>query len=636
MSTPYKLLFFLVCTGLLNNVDASNASLTQQRKNFRAAEKLIKRKNSDEFFKQLSGLKDYPLYPYLYYQWLARNLNQDKKIVQFINDQHNNRYASLLRNKWLLHLGKKKHWTLFLKHYKPTTNVELQCYLYRAKFQHGQQSDALIASKLLWTSDKSQPSACDPLFKKLKQSKYFTAEMVWQRFYSVMKNRNIRLAKFLLKDMSKSDRKIAETWLKVDHNPRLIKDNKIMARAKQQKGLMFAHGIDRLASKNLKFAIKWWDQKNNHYKIDSNTRNRIEQRLAMSLAYRRDKDAYQRLSQLKKPDISAQEWRVRTALRIEDWPKVEASIDAMNKVSQEKERWQYWLARALEKNGHPDVAAFKFKNLAKTRSYYGYLSADKLQSDYELEDDPVKVTDAVYQRFKQQTDYQVVAELDALKKHSEARRQWWYAFYKLDKKKKPIAAKYAQELGWTQTAIFTLARAKYWDDIGIRFPIEYSKQVNSNARLRKLDPAIIYALIRRESAFNANARSHVGATGLMQIMPKTGKGIARQLKQRWQGKKQLLQPATNIKFGSYYYKKLLNQFNGHYALAAAGYNAGPHRVKKWRPKNKSMDADIWIETITFKETREYVAAVLTYALIYQKKLNQNQFKLSDLLTPVKP
>ncbi|MCK5477846.1 MAG: transglycosylase SLT domain-containing protein, partial [Methylococcales bacterium] len=221
-------------------------------------------------------------------------------------------------------------------------------------------------------------------------------------------------------------------------------------------------------------------------------------------------------------------------------------------------------------------------------------------------------------------------------KRMEAKRQWWYAVTKLDKKDILIAAKYAQQLDWTQTAIFTIAKAKYWDDVSLRFPLAYQDQVQKNADKQQLNPAVIFGLIRRESAFNQDAQSPVGARGLMQIMPKTGRQIAKELKEKWRNKNNLFNPSTNVKYGAYYYKQLLNQFNGHYALAAAAYNAGPHRVKRWLPVENALAADIWVETIPFKETRAYVSAVLTYALIYQKQLKKNILTMKDFMRDVLP
>ena len=624
-------LFFLLP---MSTVVASNFSLQQQRKEFLAAEKLIKKNQEKLFFNQLEQLKDYPLYPYLKYQWLKNRLNQKVKIKNFLREHSDTRYAGRLNYSWLLYLARNKEWQEFIKHYNASKNTKLQCYYYRAKYNTGAKKEALSGAKRLWVVGKSQPDECDPIFNALQNSSYFTRDMLWQRFAATLDNKKVSLAKYVKKFMNKRDQVIAQTWLNVHAKPGLVKDTKLLNRKIPQSGLIFAHGIDRMARTNLAKAIQLWDSRYQHFKIDSATKQRIEKRLAMALAYRRDKGAYARLSKLDKVDEATKEWRVRTALREQNWQHVEQSISALNKETKEKDKWRYWLARALENTDKPKVADFIYTKLSHERSFYGYLSADKLDRQYELSDHPIQVTPIVFDRFKQKDDFRVVSELINVDKLKEAKRQWWYSVKKLKKKEILLAAKLAQQLGWKQVAIFTIAKAKYWDDVSLRFPMDFEDHVQKNAELQKLNPAVVFALIRRESAFNEKARSPVGARGLMQIMPATGKQIARELKQKWRGVKNLLTPATNVKYGSYYYKKLLNQFGGHYALAAAGYNAGPHRVKRWLPNHENMAADIWIETIPFKETRAYVSAVLTYALIYQKQLGKKLLTMKDLTKDV--
>jgi soluble lytic murein transglycosylase len=133
-----------------------------------------------------------------------------------------------------------------------------------------------------------------------------------------------------------------------------------------------------------------------------------------------------------------------------------------------------------------------------------------------------------------------------------------------------------------------------------------------------------------------NAHSAVGARGLMQIMPKTGQQIAHELNEQWLSDMNLFNADTNLRYGTYYFKKLLNRFNGHFALAIAAYNAGPGNVAKWLPIDKTVPADIWMETIPFKETRKYVSSVLSYTMIYQQRLQSGALKIKELLWDVIP
>ncbi len=618
----------------LNTAEAG-LSLPEQRKLFLQAETAVL-KNQDTVYQQsVKQLEAYPLLPYLQYQWLKNHLHETQAIQQFLKKQVDTRYAILLREKWLLYLGQKQQWNLFLAHYEPTRDTVLQCLLHTANYHSGETHTALKAAQILWAVGHSQPKECNFLFDKLIASRYLTREVVWSRYKAALESRNLKIAQYVIRFMNKTDRAAAEYGLKLANNPNLILGKAFAEKRLAEKGFFFAYGVGRLISSQLNQAMTIWDSSKAHYKIDPELENELENRFALNLAVNRDEKAYERLSRLKQPTLASQEWRVRSALRAQNWSEVDQAIAAMDKEEQKKEQWRYWQARALEQINREKPAHFIYKRLAGDRSFYSYLAADRLNADYSLAHKSVEVTEAQMQTFKKLPAIQLFSELLAVNKKLEARRQWWFTVKHLNRDQKLIAAKYINGLGWIQEAIFTLAKAEYWDDVDLRFPVLYEKQVRKNAKLRELSPAIILGLIRQESVFNEQARSGVGAAGLMQIMPKTGRQIAQELKEKWRSHNGLYNPETNVRYGVYYYKKLLDQFDQHYALAAAAYNAGPGRVKHWLPDNP-LAADIWVETIPFKETRHYVTAVLTYALIYQKKLKKQFFTIKDLMKDILP
>ena len=636
MKTTKIIVFFLIFVLPVQVLGATNLSLQKQREKFFLAEKWLSTGEDSLFLKQAESLKNYPLYPYLKYQWLVDNLGQTNRVKAFLRDYKQTRYANLLSYKWQFYLAKNSQWAALVKNYRATSNTKLQCYYYWAKYKTGLKKEALQGAKNLWVVGESQPKECDAIFKVLKNSSYFSEVLTWQRFRASLAKGNVRFAKYLKRSMSKKAQYKAKLWLKIHSNPFLVENTQILKKQHVQAGLIFAHGIKRLARKDISKAVSIWDARKKEFKLDKEKAYKIERRLAMALALNRDKTAYNRLNQLEYLDEDAKEWRVRSALRTLNWAGVEKSISKLSQESQDTGRWKYWLARALEKEGRTKHANLIFSQLSENRSYYGYLSANKLNKHYQLVNHPVQVTKKALNEFKKKTDFLVVKELVEVNKLDEAKRQWWYSVKKLSKEDILIAAKYAQKLKWKQESIFTIAKAKYWDDVSLRFPMAYQVQVRKNAKLQKLNPAIIYGLIRRESAFNENAQSPVGARGLMQIMPRTGRQIAKQLRDKWKTKNSLFNPETNLKYGAFYYKQLLDQFNGHYALAAAAYNAGPHRVKRWLPEDNELAADIWVETIPFKETRGYVSAVLTYALIYQKQLKNSGLTMNDFMHDVLP
>jgi soluble lytic murein transglycosylase len=618
----------------------TDEEIAHLRQLFLQAENALEKKDDAAYFLLAEQLKDYPLYPYLQYQWLKKNLDKERQVKHFLETQSTSRYAGKLKYRWLRHLGKKKQWPLILQNQITTSDATLNCYYHRAQFNTGNKRAALYGARDLWAVGRSQPRVCDPLFSELRKSDLFTQELRWQRFDAALKNNKVSLASYVGNLMPKEHHATTKLWLNLHRNPSRYIPQLLSQSKKEpqnaQMALMFRHGIDRLASKDVATAIEIWDANKKDFDIEKSSADKLEKRLAMKLAFERDTGAYERFSQLEGHDNNSRTWRVRVALSEQNWQNVHDAIQALSEEEQQEEKWQYWLARADLETGKIDKAEALLSELSKNRSFYGYLAADKMNSLYQLSHRPVDVTLEEIDQLKNQKEFRVAFELMVLDKKNEAKLQWWHASKNLNKQEILVAAKLAQQWQWDEIAIFTIAKAKYWDDIEVRFPLSYTDKIHENSAQHNLNPAIVYGLIRRESAFNEKATSPTGARGLMQIMPRTGRDIARGLKERWRGKNSLYNPVTNIKYGSYYYQKLLTQFDGHYALALAAYNAGPHRVKRWLPEDKTLPADIWIETIPYRETRDYVSTVLAYTLIYQQRTQTNELSMNDFTRDVEP
>ena len=614
----------------------SDEQIARLRQLFLQAEVAIENKDAAGYFLLADQLQDYPLYPYLQYQWLKNHLDQERQVRYFLEQHSTSRYAGPLKNKWLYHLAKNGDWQTFLQNYSTTSDASLNCYYRRAQLRTGDKQAALNGAKELWAVGYSQPKACDPLFAELKKSSHFNRELFWQRFDAALRNNKTRLARYVKKLMPAADQKIAGLWLQLHHNPERYLPELLNRSWTAQAPLMFNHAINRLASSDINQAIELWDKNKHRYpNISKQQAAKLEKRLAFKLAYENDSGAYERLGQLTDSDNSSKTRRIRVALYEQNWSRVLAAIETLSPASQQLEKWQYWLARAYYETGKPLQAEEILSELSVKRDFYGYLAADRLNRLYQLSDNPTVVTSEELTEIKNRRDFLVAFEFMVLDRERDAKLQWWHALRQLDKKDYPAAAKLAQQWQWDEIAIFTIAKVKQWDDIEMRFPMSYAEKIHENAELQNLNPVILFGLIRRESAFNKDARSPSGAQGLMQIMPQTARQIAKDLDERYPGSKGLYDPVKNLQYGSYYYQKLLNQFDGHYAIALAAYNAGPNRVKKWMP-DETIPADIWIETIPFRETRDYVTSVLVYALIYQQRIQSNELTMNELTREVQP
>lgn len=620
---------------LLGNGFVYATDLATQRLDFLHTEHLLAANKTAEFLEHLEKLQDYPLYPYLKAQWLKSNLDQSTQVQLFLARYRDTRYANQVRSAWLTELAKQQRWADIITNYRETDGIDNQCLFNQARLLTGEKEPALLAAKALWSAGTDLPPECDVLVEAFKRSAHFSTALVWVRFDTAMQKNHVSLAQYLKHTLSTEDQAVADFWLQLHNKPELVQSDRFITMPAHHQGALFAYAIQRMAHKEPLSATALWDARADNIHIESDRQQQIDRILALALANNKLPGAYERMMHVTPADEEIQEWRVRAALLDKNWTQVASAVTSLGMLEQGKSKWQYWLARAKEALGDKDAALTIYKQLAAKADYYGFLSADVADLDYRFDDHPVLVDPQLKAKLLARDDLKIVQELKYHQREHEAQKQWWYMVKQLNKQQISVAAKIAEEWQWRQIAIFTLAKADVWDDMNLRFPIFYEQSIVDNATEQAVDPAVIFGLIRQESAFDQEAASPVGARGLMQIMPATGLQIARELKEPWTSARVLYDPTVNIKYGAFYYGKLLQQFNGHFALAAAAYNAGPHRVKSWMPA-VGMAADIWVETIPFKETRRYVSFVLSYALIYQQRLQRNGLKMRHLMQEIRP
>ena len=280
-------------------------------------------------------------------------------------------------------------------------------------------------------------------------------------------------------------------------------------------------------------------------------------------------------------------------------------------------RWQYWQARAelsSQDIGGRESARVSFERLASERDYYGHLAALWLGIPGSLADQSTTIAPEKLLDLAAAPTAQRIYELRALGETLEARREWFQLIKPFSNTELRIAAALASQWHWHDMAIATLAQAQAWDEVLERFPRPYAERFTEAARTQGVPVTLAMAVARRESGFWTEARSPVGAQGLMQLMPRTAQSVAKSIDLDSPTDLVLTQADTNIKLGTAYLGQLLQRFNDNRVLALAAYNAGPSRAKKWYTNPQPIDA--FIEGIPFAETRAYVKAVLLYAAIY--------------------
>jgi soluble lytic murein transglycosylase len=614
-----------------------HGSPTQQsHKEFLQAEAALRAGRFDEFNRLLKRLDHSPLYAYLRYQELSKTL-PDQAVAAYLDRYDGSFYAMRLRKQYVARLAGSKQWRKFVEYYRESDSVGLQCNYYRALYYTGRTSEALRGAKTLWLAGESRPDECDDLFDLLRRSPLFTSDLAWQRFALALEKGHEGLAKYLLRFLAKDDRAIADRALAVHRDPGII--NACGGRSiGRRDGWIFAHGIERMADKDFARAVSVWDRLSARYSMDAETRHRVKRRLAVLAALRRDPTAYSRFVELdpKFTDQDSRFWRIRAALTTKNWDRVRESIDRLPTTEKVQISWKYWLARAYQAQEKTDQARNLFLEIAKERDYYGFLAADRMGVDYRISDRPAGLDAAELARLEATPQVRLIRELLWLGRDTEARRNWWYMLDRLSQREKSLAAKIAQNWGLRKEAVLTAAKAEYWDDLSLRFPVLFTQPIIENARTNNLSPTMIFSLVRQESIFDENAVSPAGAVGLMQIMPATGRRIATEIRDSWRSHQKLFDPATNVRYGTHYLKSLLDTFDHNFALAAAAYNAGPGRVQRWLPAGGPLESDIWVETIPYRETRNYVRYVLGYTVIYQERLGSGRTRLRDHMPTVAP
>ena len=628
----------VLCHLLFAPVTSSGAPVERQREMFLQAEQAIKEGRTSLADELMAGLADYPLLPYLSYQKTLRGLDDTVSVVNFLDRFKQTRQAIALRQRWLERLAARGEWSQYVTHYRETENPNLQCNYYLALANLGRKSESWAGAEKLWPSGSSLPESCEKLFALWQASPQFTVGDAWKRFALAMQQGNLALAGDLQRLLPPSMLAQAELWQQVHANPRLVLSCSTLNPHEPASGSIFAHGIDRLTTSEPMLALTAWLLHKNRYAIDGQEAARIDRRTALALAGQRLGQAGAYLLEL--PNENADEqirgWRVRAALAQEDWPGVLAAIEMLRPQEKTQAQWLYWKARALSQFGATQAANEAYQAAAKERDFYGFNAADRIGVGYALTSTPATIGEAELQSLAANPAFSAIAELLALRREKEARSEWFHAIQSLPPGSLVAAAKLAQRWGLDNLAINTAAKASYWDDLALRFPLGQNALVLKTAQPLGADPAMIYALVRRESAFDPNAGSPVGAVGLMQLMPATGALVASRLNEILPSANALVEPERNLRYGISYFKELLERFGNQFALAATAYNAGPNRAERWLPADHAQSADVWIETLPVSETRQYVAAVLAYAIIYQNRLGLAGRHISEWLPEVSP
>jgi len=633
------LLALLLATGV-RPVDA--ASLEAQRKLFKATWPAAELGQREALDAARSTLEDYVLWPDLQAAYLRAHLDDDAAVRQFLEAFSPLRPARTTRYRYALRLARRGRHTDFLtiydEHYAGLDDPRLDCLAAHARIKSGATDAALSLARGLWLVGHSQVKECDPVFDHMREAGQLTASLLHERYALAIARYDFPLARYIARSIGKAELEEANRWLRAKADPAIFLRTANGARSNAVYRRQLAYAAERLARRQPQLAYEEWARLDRDMSFEQPLAHAVARAVALWSARRQIKDADEMLASLPAAamDDEVRRWQIRESLANLDWARVIATIDALSDIERAAEEWQYWKAEALDRVGRRAEAMLVFSTLARQRSYYGFLAADQLGSDYAFSSAEIIADDDLIEALAARPGMLRARELFRVGLDGKARAEWNAAVSTLSSREKAQAALLAQRWNWHSRAIALAAQAGEYDSLGIRYPLPHRDEFRASAQSAGIPESWAYGIARSESIFMRDVRSSAGAIGLMQLMPATGRSTAQALKLPYRGIKTLVDPRSNIELGTSYLARMHARFNRHPALATAAYNAGPHRVARWLPESTAVDARIWVETIPFKETREYVRRVLMSDIIFEWRLGGDVRRLSERLPAVAP
>jgi peptidoglycan lytic transglycosylase len=630
------LLFSCVASvALANTAPPAAAVMSTARQEYGNAMKAIDAGRWTEYEQLRPALDQYPLSIYLDYFQLSRQAYKVRPADarRFISLSEDSPLPNRFLSVYLRQAGKDGRWRDFLEVMPEEPNtIELKCYYFRALLAQGDKLAAWEGAERLWIYGNSRPKQCDPLFAAWMKSGELGDEAVWARLLAAFDARQRSLLTYVAKKGSPQLQPWSDKLLAVYRQPEKIRSHKLPPTSPFSADIA-SHGIAYLARYNPARALEYWQDYQGQLDFTGQQVRQVEYAIALhSLFAKNDsnlawlQDAMARLGEDKLVEL-----RLRWALAEQDWDSLEQTLPLLSAEGSQDSAWRYWRAMLQLQRGDTEGANSELALLAQERSYYGFLAADRLGKPYTFNRRPLVLEAAGASALQQLPAVVRIGELNFHQEHNLAHSEWSKVLRDSgDADRQQQLAQLASQQGWHRMAIDAASAARAWDALDVRFPMPYQKTFDQYALAQGVPSTELMAIARRESAFYPQARSPVGARGLMQIMPATGKQVASSLGRSQRGL-DLYEVDQNVLLGSAYYRQLLDRFGGNRVFALTAYNAGPHRVDRWRSKagEEGLPVDIWIETIPYKETRNYVQAVLSYNVVFQYLMGNTR----SLLTP---
>lgn len=551
---------------------------------------------------------------------LARELVDESTLQQFLQEQKTTLPAEKLRGEWLTKLADDEDWPRFLQEYPLLLqpSLSLRCHWLHARTLQ-RDNTAIRDTRELWFSGKDLPDSCTPLFETLIENGMLDDDDIRERQRLAFELGETAVARYLYRYLPQNSRAWAQ---KID--PLLANPGQFLSAANPgnaDERALIVLALYRIGRTDLDDAWARWQHLRPAFEGDEQAG--MFRMLALLAVRQQRPEALDWFALARGARFSEnhKETWARAAIRAQNWRSLLSIMDGMKKETREQRAWLYWRARAAKARGMLSSAQKILAQLSRDDDYYGLLAREELGPTMSVRTRVYHVNERDLQQAGAIAGIQRAQQLYKLGLRYEAVREWDWILRTLDDRMLLAAAEIANQLGWYDRAIKAAESTRTMHDYALRYLSPYREVTRGYADELALDEAWVYGLIRQESRFVSEARSGVGAGGLMQLMPKTAQWVANRMGIKYHAD-MVNEVGSNVRLGTYYLNHVLQILNNQPVLATAAYNAGPNRARAWQGAT-AMDATIYIETIPYQETRDYVKKVMSNAHHYALAFGQS-------------
>ena len=591
-----------------------------------------------KFAKHAARLDGHLLEPWLDYWRLSMRLEDasNREVREFFAKHPNDYVTERLRSDWLRVLGKRADWPEFERQSPLYTrdDLEVACYRWIARLEKG-DDNALADSMAMWLEPTELPDGCQRLSVTLSARGKLSVTDVWRRVRVLFEHGQITAAKTTLGLLPKKEAPDERMLAEAARQPKRMLERLpqvLETRAAREVAVLAAVRYARAdaagAARALDGALgERFSQSELRYLWGLVGYEAAREHNERALEWYARADA----TQLEDRHLA---WRTRAALRAGQWKVVRESIDRMTPANANHPAWIYWYGRALAAQGEETGSRAFYLRIAGQSDFYGLLANEELGYLVALPQETHVPSEREVAAAAAEPGLARALELIRLGIRVEGVREWLFAIRSFDDQKLIAAAELARRAGAYDRAIHTADRTSRVHNFALRYPVPYHDVFREYAKSHGVDEAWVLGLVRQESRFNTDARSSAGAAGLMQVMPGTARYVASRLGLRNYRARNVTDIETNVTLGTGYMRMVMDQL-GHPVLASAAYNAGPSRARRWRD-TRALEGAIYVESIPFAETRDYVRKVMANAVMYSAVLNQKPVPLKTRLGAILP